>query len=77
MSEDARKNYLKDQLVYKNFFVTEKPFGDPENPHIKFRQTARIKSVSLKGLPYRVISQNVVDYLEEGQVELAVKACHM
>lgn len=65
------------ELFYKRFFKAEKPFGEPDNSAYKINFKPRTRGYSMKGMPYRIISERAKEYLAQGRVEQAIKASHM
>ena len=67
------------ELCYKNFMNPdcEKPFGEDKLSSHKIAFRPKIRGFSLKGMPYRIISERSKEYLSQGRVEQAIKASHM
>jgi hypothetical protein len=67
----------KPDFFFKNFFATPSPFGEKEKSWSKFEFGVRSKVYKLKFLPYQVKADRCINYLNDNQVEKAIKSCHM
>ena len=70
----GRKDF---DLIYQRLFCVEQPFGEPEENYHRFVSKPKQRSLEFQGLPYRIISEKVIEYVQQDKLELAIKSAHM